>query len=391
MTVTETLVNSATFTRTYTPTRTVTDTYTYTATRTYTQTVTETSTDLPTNTFTFTSTVTPTFTETYTVSFTPTVTATMPPFPYLIEIGVYNEAGELVRTIAMSPVSSALTTATFSAGTNLDPNTLIPGEPLNIYLAGMNTPDNIGSAGTVFQWDGKTDAAQDVASGKYYIKITQRDTYDHTTVFIKDFAVLHAEEYVEMNIYNSAGELIRTIRHSTVPPAKLELKTEDVMIVEKTGSDITINYGPGLTDYLKWDGKNNQGVAVTSGAYEIQLTTKTMSGTVAFAAKTVQILSEGNSYMGDIKAYPNPYLNIGRLTFTWSGFGVGDMSVNIHNINGELIKSVHGRVENGSVTWDGKTAGGSRASQGYYICIFKAKNFDGYVEQKRLKIVLLGD
>ena len=357
-----------------------------TLTNTYTDTATPSCTASPTPT----STGTPTFTETYTYSATPTITPTLPPFPYLLVIGVYNEAGELVTTIARSPVSAAMSGAAFSVGLNHDPDTMVPGDPLAIYMPGLVTPDNMGQPGTYFYWNGTTDASQPVASGNYYIKITQRDTFDHVTVYIRSFAVLRAEEYVELSIYNSAGELVRTVRKNAMPPDRVDLTTNDVLVVEKTGNDIVINYGPNLQDYLSWDGKNNHGAAVTSGTYELQVTTKTMSGTMAIISKTVMILSEGSKYVGDIKAYPNPYYSDGNMTFAWSGLGSGEMLVNIHNMNGELIRSLSGRVEAGSLTWDGKTTGGNKTGHGYYICIFKAKNLDGYVEHKKLKIAIMG-
>src|ERR1035437_130717 len=390
-TATPTVTQTSVYTATVTPT--ITDTYTMTFTSTFTNTSTDTFTSTYTPTATPTRTPTPTFTETFTLSSTPTITPTMPPFPYLITLGVYNEAGELVRTIATKPASGAMSGAVFSIGGDIHATTLIPGNtPLSIYMPGIEIPETLGSAGTNFYWDGRTDGGQLVTPGPYYIKISQKDTYDHVTVLIKDFAVLQAEEYVQMVIYNSSGEIVRTIRKNTPPPDVMTLTAADVMIVEKTGNDITINYGPGPADYLKWDGKNNQGIVVTSGVYEVQLTSKTLSGKSAVVSKTVSILSNGNKYMGDIKAYPNPYHGGGSLTFEWvSTGGLGEMTINIYNINGELIRSLRNRLEAGSLTWDGYTSANELTSHGYYICIFNAKNTDGYVVQKKLKIAVLAN
>lgn len=309
----------------------------------------------------------------------------------MLILGVYNEAGELVRTIASSPVSQSMTAPIYSIGTDTNPTTLVPGgTPLSIYMPGITTPDNVGAVGTTFSWDGINDAGQPVSSGNYYIKITQRDTYDHTIVLIKEISVLQAVEYVELTIYNSAGELVRTIRKYTTAPDKVVLKTDDIMIVKKTGSDITINYGPGITDYIKWDGKNDQGVVVKSGAYEIKVTSKTMAGAVAVAAKTVMVLVEGSDYLGDIKAYPNPYHRAGSMVFAWTGVGIGVINVDIININGELVRSLQGRIESGTLTWNGKTLAGQKIGYGYYICVFKAVNIEGYVQHKTLKIAIMG-
>src|ERR1035437_8193500 len=391
-TATPTVTQTDVFTATVTPT--ITDTYTMTFTRTFTNTSTDTFTSTYTPTATPTRTQTPTFTQTYTLSSTPTITATIPPFPYLITLGVYNEAGELVRTIATKPASTAMSGAVFSIGGDIHATTLIPGgTPLSIYMPGIEIPETLGSVGTTFNWDGRTDGGQPVTPGPYYIKISQKDTYDHVMVLIKDFAVLQVEQYVQMVIYNSSGEIVRTIRKDTRPPDVMTLTTADVIVVKKTGSDIMINYGPGSVEYLKWDGKNSQGMAVTSGTYEVQLTSRTLSGNVSVVSKTVNILSEGNSkYVGDIKAYPNPYHGGGSMTFEWVSTGsLGEMTINIYNINGELIRSLRNRLEAGSLTWDGYTSGNELTSHGYYICIFTAKNTDGYVVQKKLKIAVLAN
>jgi flagellar hook assembly protein FlgD len=309
----------------------------------------------------------------------------------MLVIGVYNEAGELVHTITQQAVSAPMTTAAFSVGADNNPSTLIPGVPLSIYMPGLVTMYNQTQQGTTFNWDGNTDAGQPVASGNYYIKFTQKDTYDHTTVLIKEFAVLHAEEYVQMDIYNSAGELVRTIRKNTVPPDRMSLTVEDVLVVQKDGSDVSINYGPGLSDYIKWDGMNNDGVAVQSGTYEIKMTSRTLNGTVSIISKSVMILKEGSKYMGDVKAFPNPYYGTNSMTFEWSGAGMGEMNVAIYNIDGELVRNLQGRVEAGSITWDGKTSNGGKIGTGYYIAVFQSKNIDGYVEKKKLKIAVMGN
>jgi len=315
----------------------------------------------------------------------------MPPFPYTLLIGVYNEAGELVRTIVNSPASGAMSGAVFSINGAINVTTLIPGQTaISIYMPGIEIPSTLGSAGTFFSWDGKTDGGQPASSGNYYIQISQKDTYDHVITLIKDCSVLKAEEYVQMAIYNSSGEIVRTIRKNTLPPDVMKLTVADVIIVEKTGSDITINYGPGTADYMKWDGKNDQGIAVTSGVYEVQVTSLTMSGKTAVVSKTVSILAAGNNkYMGDIKAYPNPYSNSGNITFAWTTVGIqGDMVISVYNINGELIKSLQSSLAAGSLVWDGQISG-RQLVYGYYICVFKAVNKDGYVEQKTLKIAVL--
>ena len=392
-TYTDTPVNSPTNTPTYTPTNTASPTFTSTYTMTDSPTSTYTKTDTPTFTMTFTPTDTPTATPSYTMTYTstctPSITPTLPPFPYTISIGVYNSAGELVKTIAVKPASTLMGSVDFSEGTNTNPTTVIPGQPLSIYLPGLITPDDMSQTGTAFSWDGTTNAMQPAASGSYYIKIQQVDTYNHVSVLIKDFSVMQVEQYVELLVYNSAGEIVYDYKQYTTAPNNVTLQLADIIPVQKSGNNnIQVVYGPGLLDYINWNGLNNSGVAVGSGTYEVKIISRTIEGTEVTASKTVIVLSEGSKYLGDIKAYPNPYTGAGSLTFAWTSSYPGRMTIRVYNISGELVRTLNGDLAAGTLPWDCTTAAGSAVSQGYYIAVLTSTDSEGYINQKMVKFVI---
>lgn len=336
-----------------------------------------------------TPTATPSYTMTYTSTCTPTITPTQPPFPYTISIGVYNSAGELVKTIAVKPASTLMTVVDFSEGANTSPTTVVPGQPLSIYLPGMITPDDMGQTGTVFTWDGTTNAMQPAASGSYYIKIEQVDTYGHVAVLIKDFSVMQVEQYVELLVYNSAGEIVYDYKQYTTAPNNVTLQLADIIPVQKSGNNnIQVVYGPGLTDYINWNGLNSNGVAVGSGTYEVKIISRTLEGTEVTASKTVIVLSEGSKYLDNIKAYPNPYTGTGVLTFAWTSSYPGRIIIRVYNISGELVRTLGGDLAAGSLTWDCTTGAGNSVSQGYYVAVLTSTDTQGYINQKMVKFVI---
>ena len=60
-----------------------------------------------------------------------------------------------------------------------------------------------------FYWYVDNDASQMLNSGLYYMKFEQKDEYGHSNIMIEEIHVIRVEEYVELNIFNSGGELVR--------------------------------------------------------------------------------------------------------------------------------------------------------------------------------------
>ena len=333
---------------------------------------------------------------------------TMPPFPYLITIGVYNEAGELVRTIARSATSGPMGQILLSTGAtvNIDPSkpnidSMTSESPLNIYMPGINTPENPAGTGTLFNWNSITDANQTAGSGIYYIKFEQLDQYGHTNVVIKEISMMSVQQYVEVSIFNSAGELVRTIRdYKDVSNTSISLKVGNnntgMVVIEKGSNNINITYGTGLTDYVSWNGLNDQGIAVSSGNYEVQVNLVTNEGKQTVASKTIIVLSENSKYMGDVGIWPNPYVAKASVTkqvkFVWNpGTEDGWMNVTVYTIAGEKVRSFNAALQSGSLTWDLKTNDNSLVGNGYYVVVYESQNTSGRLDRKTLKMAILGN
>ena len=414
-TLTNTVTNTPTHTMTFTATRTYTPTYTFTPTFTSTPTFTATPTVTATNTFTHTKTVTPTFTQTFTntatptgtltytstytvtpsftVSMTPTPVNTVPKPGYFISIKVYNEAGEVVRTITQMPSYKGLTEVITNINGNTAANALAFGGLYNIIIPGVG----VDGADITASWDARSDSGQFVAAGSYYIRVDQRDTYNRDTDIVLAVSVMRNESYKRMNIYNSAGELVYT--HTdydfVFPPdympdpamVGVNMNVPPLVISKDAGiNPVQIRFGSRVDDFMMWDGKNNFGIAVGSGVYQAQIVIKTETLLATFAASSITVLKEGGKFFSGIKVMPNPYKGEGPgMEFRWDTNETGNATLSIYNINGELVRVISEKLEKRSAKWNMLTNEGSQASNGIYVAVLYGESSGGNRDRIKVK------
>jgi flagellar hook assembly protein FlgD len=349
-----------------------------------------TTTNTPTNTASASITNTITFTQTATITITPV------PFPYVMNISVYNEAGELVKVIANTTTSQEAQQVQLLLNGS-QTNVVSPGSgtPLTIQIPNIETPDQQKTSGVSFTWDGTNSAGQDVANGAYYIKETTTDPYGHTDIITKPITVINDSQYVQVNIYNSAGELVQTIQGAYNGSDQVSLNISNssgadnyVFGVGKGAPAIIIGYtttGANVT----WNGQNSQGDYVASGVYEVQLVVKSSTGLSVVASKPITILDEGSGdVLGTVKSLPNPYTGTGAtpLIFTWQPSAGGTIKIKIYNIAGELVRTLTGDLGAATINWDLKSVGGQQVSSGTYICVVSGADNNGNKTTKIVKM-----
>ena len=385
--------NTQTVTLTRTPTPTYTDTNTATPTNSHTPTFTTTPTPTDTATETSTPTNTPTATPSYTFTATPTITMTPQPWPYVISIGIYDENGELVRFMPINRSNALITSVLYQNSSGGSATQVMTGDTLFMYMPGVETPDTAGTGNTTVEWDIRNDQGQYVTSGVYYIKIEQVDDYGHMRTFTHNMSVFRADAYVMVDIYNSAGELVRRIIDDTQTalPSNVGIRMEPLYAVDaNNGGQIDVIYSNEIGDVITWDGRNSHGVVVTSGTYEVQVTVKTDMAESVTASKRITVLTDRKEYLADIIISPNPY-NEGGLGYTqisWqflTGAETGRAYVSIYNLRGELVRKLTAPLSNGYVRWDLKSTGGYNVSTGIYLIVVETKNDNGQMNVKKQK------
>lgn len=312
----------------------------------------------------------------------------------MLTISAYNEAGELVKVIATSPVSAEFTSAyMLVSGTVVDLYDPSDGT-LQFSLPGIHGPGQESGTGMTFTWNGTTNANQMVAPGNYYIKVSTTDTYGHVETKIEDLQILYIQEYVQVNIYNSAGELVRRLQAPYNGASVVSLGVDDVLQVGKDMSNIIIGYSPGNS--IQWDGKNSQGEIVSSGTYEMQVVIQTNQGTRIMATKTVVVLDASiTDIISDVKLKPNPVVVTDsaskKVIFQWAASGDGTAVIHIFNKSGELVRILNSTIAGGvaGISWDLTTSSGNDVSSGIYVCVIRALQDSGGTQTKIIKMAVI--
>lgn len=315
-------------------------------------------------------------------------------YPYTINISVYNEAGELVKTITNTAASSDPNSMELLMnGTETTAISPGSGNNLSIILPGIQTVQLAKGAVSyaTFLWDGTNNAGQDVANGAYYIQETATDPYGHTTSITKPITVINASLYAQLNIFNSAGELVDTIRsdYDGYSWLTLDIKNDSgngsTYVAGCGKATLTVQYTS--SDSITWYGKNAQGNYVESGIYEVQLVAMTAQGLDVVASKTVELLDIGpTDDISGIKAYPNPYTGNTPLVFAWQQNTQGTIRIKIYDMAGELVRTLTGDLSTGKINWDLKSVGGQKVSSGTYICVVEGIDTTGDRITKILKL-----
>jgi flagellar hook assembly protein FlgD len=333
-----------------------------------------------------------------------------------LTIGVYNSAGELVKTIANTPANALLSIVNImTANKPTGPNDTVTSvtntvvntqQDLQLYLGGLQTPLTVGSNATTFTWDETTNASQIVSTGEYYIKFEEKDQFGHTNILIKEVQVIKVEQFVQLNIYNSGGEIVRSEKVDLVgvinDTDKVTLgiggTNPDMVEISQDKLPVTFIYGPNIGQNVSWDGLNSNGMAVSSGTYEVQVIVKTNQGKQVEASKTIIILNNSTKSLSSVLVLPNP-LKFGvdkSAKIGWMGTGTSKVRISIYNPSGEAVRFLSGKmspsgignVSTGSINWDMRTSGNVLVAQGYYILIAESDNDQGHIDRKIIKFAI---
>lgn len=321
-------------------------------------------------------------------------------YPYVITINVYNSAGEVVKTVASMAANALITDAKLSVNGVETENMILGDGEMTIYLPGVESPATLGQGGSVFTWDGENDQAQDIPPGVYFMKVEEIDPYGHVHTITKQINAIDGREYVELNVFNAAGELVRKQRQygTDYSGYGLSIDMPDLITI-KPGADnsVSIKYTNNASDVLLWDGMTGEGTLVSNGIYEIQVIVKDDIRGLASAAKSVTVLRESETYLGEISVVPNPYTKdefyLGGIEIRWD-FGTGaavpgNVRVSVYNAAGNLVRVLAGALQAGAIKWDLLNAAREPAAGGLYIVVVEGINAAGHLERKTQKLAVI--
>ena len=284
---------------------------------------------------------------------------------YTIRVNVYNEAGELVKTILVTQMSQPIVNIQLAPATI----TSLEGQVLiydGSYLIGT--------------WDGTTNSGAPAANGIYHISVDSTDSSGVLQSVTQQAVVSRSIEQVTVNIYNEAGEVVRhlfaymddannnaitgfDLSASTIVPGSLSPGTPSQV-------RITSNLG---TLLATWNGKSDSGTVVANGVYFVEVSILNGTGGQSVITKTVTVLQQGSRWVnGTVTVAPNEAdANHPTITFVTGTAGL-TLGVRIYDVAGELVANINGTSGSSQAQWTS-----DRTASGVYIAIVELADSDG--------------
>jgi flagellar hook assembly protein FlgD len=275
---------------------------------------------------------------------TPTATLTPQRLPYAVKITAYNAAGEVVRVIYDG-------TAQLGVGLlQLDRQIAAWGhQPVGILFPGFL---EYGQGG--ISWDLTNSAGQAVSGGIYHIKAEVTDSFGKVTAMAETVQVIDITTANRLAIYNSAGELVRTLdlagRADAVVDMWLGASVFSPVYDHASGAPepasrlaIHLVDARGVDAPFAWDGLNDKGSPVSSGVYSVQLTRSVAGGRAEVKSASVQVLANGSALSRPgLQAAPNPAGAAGgsghdRLWVAWNSRPGHTAKIALLNVAGEQV------------------------------------------------------
>jgi flagellar hook assembly protein FlgD len=302
---------------------------------------------------------------------------------FTVNINIYNSAGEVVKTIPVQSYSLPINSITLSTSNQI---TALqgPGSMIQIYYGGT----------LIGTWDGSNNSGNPVTNGNYTIKVDSTSSSGIVTSVEQDATVKRALSDITANIYNSAGEIVRTLYFMVSDATAAQMTNVNLsssvmtlgsnsngnksllqIVVDTTGTPVT----------LTWDGTNNSATNVTPGTYTIQLHWDGGEGQTTNITRTVLVVGGGAS--GTVVAEPNVLTN-GQTLAVFNGTGIANawtLNAKVYTIAGELVKNIPGTPGSATAQWNA-----TGYASGVYIVAVQAQDSNGGIlENQLLKVLVL--
>jgi len=304
---------------------------------------------------------------------------------YTVKVGVYNEAGELVKTILITQFSEPVENVVLSASNQI--TTLHgTGSAVTIYSNGYE----------IGVWDGSNANGDPVANGEYYMKVDNIDRMGVVRNVTQEVVVSRNLMRETVLIYNESGEVVRHLyAYVDDPGAKTVVGATMSSGVIAPSNDsaggspreLTITLSDGVT--MVWDGRNDSGSFVGNGQYFVEVHSVDGSGGESTLTEKVAVIGgdEGKG-MGEVKAVPNVLTTAtgNRVTtFKWDGNVSATLRARVYTMAGELVGSVEGAAGANEAVWDA----GGRASGIYLAVVEMVGDKGGILARQTVKVLVV--
>jgi flagellar hook assembly protein FlgD len=334
-----------------------------------------TPTQSATHTWTETQTVTPSPTSSPSLTVSPTFAATP---QFTLQLGVYNSAGELVVNLPSLAVDALPTSMTTSA------SAFIPGQggALVIGFPGL-APSVV--------WNGTNANGQAVSGGIYIIEAVYRSPLGQTTIVSTSVQVTLAPTDVSIEVYNSAGERVRTLvtqvseNEAVVPSFSATALVPSLSTAGDSGLKIVVGSGG---QAVWWNGYNDNGNPVTAGTYLVKVTWELNGAVIESFTKSITVLeAAAGDPLATAWLAPNPVpLDMGALEIGLDpSMDAAGLSGQVYTLDGILVEKLTPNAK-GRLVW---AFGGRGAAAGLYLIRLRMADSAGILRERTMKAALL--
>ena len=304
---------------------------------------------------------------------------------FTVQVGVYNEAGELVKEILVTQFSNPVENVTLQSS-NVITTLSGAGSTIQIYYQGY-------LLGT---WNGTTTNGSLVTNGTYYIKVDNIDSHGVDRSTTVQAMVSRTLYQTTVLIYNEAGEVVKHLYAYTSDPGQAVVTSAKLSnnVIEPTygtpgagtPAQVTITLSNGTT--LVWNGMSDNGSIVQSGQYFVEITSADGQGGNTIIAQRISVLDgAAHNGMGAVFAQPNSLDSANGFTTTFRDT-TGEsltLTVHIYTIAGELAALVNGQAGTNAAPWNA-----SNLASGLYLAVIDSVDANGgIVNHKTIKLLVV--
>jgi flagellar hook assembly protein FlgD len=249
----------------------------------------------------------------------------------------------------------------------------------------------LANSGKSLVWMGDSAIGSPVSGGVYTIKIDTKDVFGKTSSYSLSVNVIEAAPANEINIYNSAGELVyhQALTQAAQVMTDLDLKensfapafdSNGVALSKITGQ---LRSGTGAVTPWSWDGRTSSGLVAQPGVYSIQLVSQLPGQGSKPVLRQIQVLGAVDLEDAAPKVLLTPP-GSKFLTLYFKSTGVVAGQASLYNMAGELVGQVPVDRYSGKVEFET-----GRLAAGVYLAEFEYVSPSGSKRRVVLKAAIL--
>jgi flagellar hook assembly protein FlgD len=306
-----------------------------------------------------------------------------------VSVDIYNSAGEKVRNLYTGPSEISMNQLQVIVG-----GPTAGGAPVSVDIRGLGIP------GGDPVWNGTNQGGQFVSNGVYYVKVSSSDPFGNTTTVTTPVNVLGVQNQEMVEIFNSAGEVVRKFDLSGLTSTAQNLSvnlgpgqeavaavTNPATGAQSGGVSMTLTLANGGRQILYWDGLSSNGDALQSGTYMIELVRSEPGQSSTVKSVSVTLLDSKDSSAQSVAASawvgPNPVQQGAPILVHYKPGAQAWAQGKLFNLAGELVEE----SSDGGVT--GIVRFIRHLAPGIYLVDFEVRRNETILARRALKVAVV--